>query len=76
MFSSESCFTLKKCGLWKNLIVVDHRHRLASDKWENVLLELARGHMKPVFVRRGLSLLNLFKIDKNVLHTFIIRIDP
>jgi hypothetical protein len=67
---------VEKMWVVENLIVIDHGHGLASDKWKNVLLELARGHMKRVFVRWGLSLLNLFKIDKNGLHTVIIRIDP
>ena len=56
-------------------IVVDHRHHLASDKWENVLLELAVRHTEPVFVRWGLSLLNLFKIEKNGRHAVVFRID-
>ena len=62
---------VEKMWVVENLIVIDHGHGLASDKWENVLLELARRHMKQVFVRRGLPLLNLFKIDKNVLDAVV-----
>ena len=62
---------VEKMWVVENLIVIDHGHGLTSDKWENVLLELARCHMKQVLVRRGLPLLNLFKIDKNVLHAVV-----
>ena len=43
--------------------MVDHRHHLASDKWENVL-ELAVHHMEPVF-----PLLNPFKISETTYGT-------
>jgi hypothetical protein len=67
---------VEKMRIVENLIVIDHGHGLASDKGENVLLELARHHMKRVFVRWGLPLLNPVKIDKHGLHTVVLRIDP
>ena len=55
--------------------MIDHCHHLASDKWENVLPELAVHHTQPVFVRRRLPLLNPFKVDKHERHAVVFRID-
>ena len=58
--------SVEKVWVVKKRIVVDHRHRLASDKWENMLRELAIRHIEPVFVRRRFPLRDLFKIDQHI----------
>src|SRR5262245_7477800 len=56
-------------------VMIDHRHHLAPDKWENVFLELAIHHTEPVFVRRCLPLLNPFKVYQHERHAVVFRID-
>ena len=72
----------------ENRLEINHRHLSASNKREDVLLELIRhrrmgallelslpiSHMEPTLVCGCLPLLDLFKIDEHALHTFALRI--